>query len=90
MKLASFNSRQIIASAAAWKAARQPAVSRSSTESEYMACGELEKEFHYIHQLATQFGLVTRCIPVVCDNNAALSLIADPISAARAKHIDII
>lgn len=76
--------------AVAWKAARQPTVSRSSTESEYIACGEVAKELQYIHQLAAQFGLVPGCIPVGCDNNAAMSLIADPISAARAKHIDVI
>jgi hypothetical protein len=74
----------------AWKAARQATVSRSTTESEYIAAGEIAKELQYVHQLAPQFGLVPGCIPVGCDNNAAMSLVEDPISAARTKHIDII
>jgi Reverse transcriptase (RNA-dependent DNA polymerase) len=73
-----------------WKSARQPTVSRSTAESEYIASGELAKEVQYIHQLACQFGLQPGAIPVGCDNSAALHLIADPISAARTKHIDII
>jgi hypothetical protein len=71
--------------AIAWKSARQPTVSRSSTESEYIAAGEIVKEQQHIHQLAAQFGLTPGCVPVGCDNNAAMSLIADPISAARTK-----
>jgi hypothetical protein len=74
----------------AWKSARQATVSRSTAESEYIAAGELAKEAQYLHQLARQFDLKPGCIPAGCDNRAALSLIADPISAARTKHIDII
>ena len=62
--------------AIAWKSARQPTVSRSSTESEYIACGEVAKELQYLHQLTAQFGLIPGCIPVGCDINAAMSLIA--------------
>ena len=74
----------------AWKSARQATVSRSTAESEYIAAGEAAKEVQYIRQLAEQLGIFPGCIPVGCDNNAAISLIADPISAARTKHIDII
>lgn len=42
-----------------------------------------------MYQLAPQFGLVPSCIAVGCDNNAAMRLFEDPISAARAKYIDI-
>jgi hypothetical protein len=76
--------------AIAWKSARQATVSRSSTESEYIAAGEIAKKLQYIHQLAAQFGLTPGCIPVGCDNNEAMSHVANPVSAARTKHIDII
>jgi hypothetical protein len=76
--------------AIAWKAVRQATVSRSTAESEYIAAGEVAKELQYIHQLAPDFDLVPGCIPVGCDNSAALSLVEDPLSAARTKHIDII
>ena len=35
-------------------------------------------------------GLPSACIPVGIDNRAAKSLIDDPISAARTKHIEIV
>jgi hypothetical protein len=74
----------------AWKSARQATVSRSTAESEYIAAGEVAKELQYAHQLAPDLGLLPGCVPVGCDNSAALSLVEDPLSAARAKHIDII
>jgi Reverse transcriptase (RNA-dependent DNA polymerase) len=73
-----------------WKSVRQATVSRSTTESEYIAAGELAKEVQYIHQLARELGLDPKCIPIGCDNSMAVQLIADPISAARSKHIDIV
>jgi hypothetical protein len=30
------------------------------------------------------------CIPIDLDNRAALFLIADPVSAARTRHIDVV
>jgi hypothetical protein len=67
-----------------------PIASASSTESKCIATGEVPKELQKIHQLAAQFGPTPGCIPVGCDNNAVMSLVVDPLSAARAKHIDII
>jgi hypothetical protein len=73
-----------------WKSVRQATVSRSTTESEYIAAGELAKEVQYVHQLARELGLDPQCIPVGCDNSMAVQLISDPLSAARTKHIDVI
>ena len=73
-----------------WKSVKQATVSRSTSESEYIAAGDLAKEVQYIHQLARELGLDPQCIPVGCDNTMAIQLIDDPLSAARAKHIDII
>jgi hypothetical protein len=73
-----------------WKSVRQATVSRSTSESEYIAAGEVAKELQYIHALAVQMGLNPGSIPVGIDNEAALRLIQDPLSIARTKHIDII
>lgn len=73
-----------------WKSSKQPTVSRSSSEAEYIAAGEIAKEVQYFFDLAPQVGLATACIPVGIDNRAAKSLIEDPISAARTKHIEIV
>ena len=76
--------------AISWKSGRQATVSRSSTESEYIAAGEVAKELQYLHHLTPQLGVKPACIPEGCDNDAAMILVEDPISAARTKHIDII
>jgi hypothetical protein len=69
--------------AIAWKAARHATVSRSTTESEYIDAGEIAEELQYVHQLAPQFELASSCIPVGYDNNAAISFMKYPITAAR-------
>ena len=73
-----------------WKSSRQATVSRSTAEAEYIAAGDLTKEVQYIRQLFKECGQEPGCIPVGIDNEAAIRLINDPISAARTKHIDIV
>ena len=50
-----------------WKSVRQATVSRSTTESEYIAAGELAKVIQYLHQLARELGLDPQCIPIGCE-----------------------
>lgn len=73
-----------------WKSTKQSTVTRSSSEAEYIAAGEIAKEVQYFYDMAPQMGLTSRCIPVGIDNRAAKCLIEDPLSAARTKHIEIV
>ena len=73
-----------------WKSSKQPTVSRSFSEAEYIAAGEIAKEVQYFFDLAPRVGLATACVPVGIANRAAKSLIEDPISAATTKHIEIV
>ena len=73
-----------------WKCSKQATVSRSSSEAEYIAAGEIAKEVQYLYDMAPQVGLPPACIPIGIDNRAAKSLIEDPLSAARTKHIEIV
>jgi hypothetical protein len=73
-----------------WKSAKQPTVSRSTAEAEYIAAGEVAKEVQYVHALAQGMQLDPGCIPIGIDNRAALFLVEDPVSAARTKHIDVV
>jgi hypothetical protein len=73
-----------------WKSAKQPTVSRSTAEAEYVAAGRVAKEVQYVHALALGMKLDPGCIPIGLDNRAALFLIEDPVSAARTKHIDVV
>jgi hypothetical protein len=44
----------------------------------------------YVHALAQGMQLDPGCIPIGTDNQAALFLVADPVSAARSKHIVVV
>jgi hypothetical protein len=72
------------------QSAKQPTVSRSTAEAEYVAAGEVVKEVQNIHALALGMKLDPGCIPIGLDNRAALFLIEDPVSAARTKHIEVV
>jgi hypothetical protein len=77
--------------AVSWKSQRQPTVSRSTAEAEYIAAGEAAKEVQYLCALYQQLvAQVHAVVDVKTDNMAALQLLQDPISADRTKHIDII
>jgi hypothetical protein len=67
----------------AWKSSRQATVSRSSTESEYIAAVEIAKEVQYLVQVINQFGIEAPCVSIGIDNMAARHLILDPVSCAR-------
>jgi hypothetical protein len=73
-----------------WRSKRQPTVSRSTAEAEYIAAGEVAKEVQYMYELARQFEVHPSCVPCHTDNTAAISLCSDPLSHDRAKHIDVI
>jgi hypothetical protein len=65
-------------------------VSSSTAEAEYIAAGEVAEEVQYLHALAQGMQLDPGCIPIGIDNQAALFLVEDPVSAARTKHIDVL
>jgi hypothetical protein len=76
--------RKAICEACHWKSAGQATVRRSTAESECIAAGEVAKKLQNVHQLAPDLGLLLGCVAVGCDDSAALSLVDDPVSAARA------
>jgi hypothetical protein len=76
--------------AISWGSRLQPTVAASTTEAEYMAAAAAAREALWIKKLVKDLGCgALGPIQVSCDNQAALSLLKDPISHARTKHIDI-
>jgi hypothetical protein len=73
-----------------WRCGKQATISRSTAEAEYVAAGVVAREVQYMHAFARELRLDTGCIHIGIENSAALSLIADPISAARTKHNDVV
>ena len=80
--------------AVAWRSQRQPTVALSTMEAEYMALTEATKELKWIKTFLAELGCngqSTDSTPtdLYSDNQSAIALAKNPVSHARAKHIDI-
>ena len=83
--------------AIAWKSRRQPTVALSTMEAEYMALTEATKESKWIQTLLAELGCSNNNnnsvdeppTDLFSDNQSALALAKNPLSHARAKHIDL-
>ena len=78
-------------SAVMWLSRTQKIVTLSSTESEYLAIGDIVKEVLFLRNILEFFdpGQSMICIPVHEDNAGAIKLAENPLSSARSRHIDI-
>ncbi|KAJ2911587.1 hypothetical protein MD484_g8827, partial [Candolleomyces efflorescens] len=81
-----------------WSSKKQPIITLSSTESEYVALTHAAKEAKWLRSLCREvlpvIGLdsyVDNFKPTVlyCDNQGAIKLSTNPVFHARTKHIDI-
>ncbi|PKI31512.1 hypothetical protein CRG98_048093 [Punica granatum] len=71
-----------------WPSKKQPTVSRSSTEAEYLALAYVVAETLWLHQLISNIGLHSPS-PIIayCDNINATYLAANPVQHDLSKHI---
>jgi hypothetical protein len=79
--------------AVAWKSHKQPTVALSTMEAEYMALTEATKELKWVRTFLAELGQNDdkSAVPtnLYSDNQSAIALAKNPVSHARAKHIDI-
>ncbi|GLI61382.1 hypothetical protein VaNZ11_003750 [Volvox africanus] len=73
-----------------WKSRLQPTVATSSVEAEYMAAASTTREALWIRKLLNDLGMEQDYVRIWDDNQGAMSLITNPISTERSKHIDVI
>ncbi|GLT58591.1 hypothetical protein SLA2020_314700 [Shorea laevis] len=73
-----------------WKATKQRAVARNSTEVEYRALAAASSEMVWVKNLLTELGVSCFGSPTLyCDNLGATYLSSNPIMHSRMKHIAI-
>ena len=72
------------------KSKKQNVVARSSSESEYRAMATATCESVWLKQLLGElkFGKIDQ-MELVCDNQAALHIVINPVFHERTKHIEI-
>lgn len=71
-------------------AKRQFAVARGTAEAEYREMALNACEVTWLKQLLRDLGLKNETvIPIMCDNQAALAISANPVHHEKTKHVDI-
>lgn len=75
----------------AWRSQRQPIVTLSTTEAEYVAGCELTKSLSPIREQLIELKQVdeTKPTPVFIDNQSAIKIAVNEGGQARTKHIDV-
>ena len=73
-----------------WAAKKQPSISLSSTESEYMATTLATCEAVFLQQFLIELGFhPPGPIPIFVDNQLAITLTCNPEFHAHTKHIEV-
>ncbi|KAK6124979.1 hypothetical protein DH2020_041253 [Rehmannia glutinosa] len=73
-----------------WKTKKQVTVSKSSAEAEYRSMSQTVCELLWLSYLATDLHICYSLpIPIWCDNQAALYIVANPVFHERTKHVEI-
>ena len=69
---------------------KQASVAISTCEAEYLAAGSCVQEILWLRQLLSELHMAPQSpTPLAMDNKSAIAFIANPITSARSKHIDI-
>jgi hypothetical protein len=76
--------------AISWSSKKQPIVTLSSTEAEYVALTHAAKELIWLRKLLSELKFLSiAATTLFCDNQGAITLSRDSTFHARTKHIDV-
>lgn len=76
--------------AVAWASKKQPVVTLSSTEAEYVAAALCASHCVWMQQVLTQIGgTMSKSVKVFCDNTSTIKLTRNPVFHGRSKHINV-
>ena len=76
--------------AISWQSKKQPTITLSMTEAEYMALVQATKESIWIQRLLLEIGRTAENHKIVySDNQGSIALANNPQYHARTKHIDV-
>lgn len=80
----------LISGAVAWSSKKQPVVTLSTTEAEFIAAASCACQGVWMRRILEKLGHgQSKCIVIFCDNKSAIKLSKNPVLHGRSKHIDI-
>lgn len=75
--------------AVAWSSKKQPVVSLSTTEAEFIAAAACACQSIWMQRVLKKLGIKQcKCI-IFCDNSSTIKLAKNPVMHGRSKHIDV-
>ena len=80
---------KLYGSTVVWASRRQRAISKSSTEAEFIALSQGAQNLLWLSKLVSQLGYEVPTIPVHVDNQSAITTTQNGRHSERTKHIDI-
>ena len=76
--------------AISWGLKKQPIVTLSTTEAEFMAATVCACQAIWIKRVLEELGnSEEKCISIKCDNSSTIKLSKNPVMHGRSKHIDV-
>jgi hypothetical protein len=72
-----------------WASKKQNSVALSTAEAEYIAAGHCCAQLLWMRQTLKDYGYKLSKVPLLCDNESAIRMAANPVEHSRTKHIDI-
>jgi hypothetical protein len=72
-----------------WASKKQNSVSLSTAEVEYIAAEHCCAQLLWMRQTLRDYGYKLSKVPLLCDNESAISMADNPVEHSRTKHIDI-
>ena len=78
------------AGAVSWSSKKQPVVTLSTTEAEFIAAASCACQGVWLRRVLEKLGHTqSKCTTIYCDNSSAIKLSKNPVMHGRSKHIDV-